>query len=163
MTAEDSEYIERCVNVRAWHVAQICHSLHSLDDYRQELRIAVFRRLDRFDPNRANMRTYCDRITRSVARLLIRRHRRMQRMEQREVADNGRYIRNAQLMLDVAATVAALPPDLQQIVADLQAGKSYRRMSAERGVTRWTFERRYILPLRDICNRRGLADYLTGE
>lgn len=131
MTAEDSEYIERCVNVRAWQLVQICRTPELLDDYRQELRIAVFRRLDRFDPSRASLRTYCDRVVHSAARLLLRRHKRAV-MLAHETTDRGRHTRNTQLTLDISAMIAELPEHLQQVVADMDAGKSCRRMSTER-------------------------------
>lgn len=159
MTTEDCEYIERCVNVRAYCLARMLHTPALIDDYRQEIRIIIHQRLEKFDSSRSGFHTYCDRVAHWAVRILFRRYRN-ERIFILEKTDNGDTTMNMQLKIDISDAFSDLPKKLRCIVIGLQERKSYRALCKEMNISYWTFKRDYIIPLRRYCISRGLNGYI---
>jgi len=155
------------------------------DGIEQELMRDLYQHLPRFNPKRANRRTFINRIVDHAVVTLIRRQQAAMRDHRRNggslnedvKAPDGRVTKRADtlnaemnragrsdldshlLVLDVHAVVAVLPEDLRDLAARLQT-QSMAQAAREMGVARSVVYER-VAELRRILERAGLRGYLS--
>jgi RNA polymerase sigma factor (sigma-70 family) len=82
-----SEYAQTLIRVKAW---QLCRhpgfSPSDENDFKQELALLLLAKLAQFDPTRATLNTFIDRVVESGVRMLLRAARRLKRGGGRRVA-----------------------------------------------------------------------------
>ena len=154
-------------------------------DIEQELMRDLCQHLPRFNPKRANRKTFINRIVDHAVVTLIRRQQAAMRDHRRNggslnedvKAPDGRVTKRADtlnaemnragrsdldgrlLVLDVHAVVAVLPEDLRDLAARLQT-QSMAQAAREMGVARSVVYER-VAELRRILERAGLRGYLS--
>lgn len=161
-----------------------------LKDIEQDLIRNLLACLPQFDPAKATLSTFADRVVGSrIVDLLRRRNAEMRHRgreafslnEEVETEDGsmeigetvsqdeidlrtGRYNRpaaeRAHLQMDLGAVVAGLPPELRQ-VADMLRTQSVAKVASELGIPRRTFRLNHLAKLRRAFAACHMDDYLN--
>jgi DNA-directed RNA polymerase specialized sigma24 family protein len=128
------------------------------EDIEQELALAVWKSLPRFDPNRASLDTFVDRVIGALVSNAARNRERDRRDYRRQSYSIDRAMRGGFLTAeqrdfrtdrgcedldpaadgglvdeDVQSVVAVLPPDLREIAEMLMSGMSLRAIARKKG------------------------------
>jgi len=160
-----------------------------IKDIEQELTRDLLERLPNYDPEKASLNTFADRVVgRKVCNLLRDRQAGMRDWRREAFSLNeevetdegsierhefisqdevdlrtGRYDRTgterALRTMDVAAVLAGLPHELRR-VAEMLMTQSVAEVACELGIARSTFRDRYLVQLREVFAANRLNDYL---
>ncbi len=160
-----------------------------IKDIEQELTRDLHERLPKFEPAKASLHTFADRVVgRRICNLL--RDRQAEKRDWRREAFSlnaeietdegatarhefisqdevdlrtGRYDRTAaeraQRTMDVAAVLDGLTPELRE-VADMLMTQSVAEVARELGIPRGTFRDRYLERLREVFVAKRVDEYL---
>jgi len=188
---ELTEYTTTLIQCKARQlVGKAGYTRDHIEDIEQDLIRDLLERLPKFDPAKATINTFADRVVcRRICNLLrhrqteMRDHRReafsmddeieteegpMERHEtigQDEVdLRTGRYNRpaadRAHLQMDMNAVLIGLSPELRQI-ADMLRTQSVAEVARSLGIPRSTFRDNYLAQLREAFAASRLDDYLN--
>lgn len=160
-----------------------------IEDLEQDLTRHLLACLPQFDPAKAKLNTFADRVVGSRMVDLLRRRSAETRNRGREafslnqmiVSGNGsveiietvsqdeielrtgRYNRpaaeRAHLAMDLNAVLGSLSPELRQVAAMLQS-QSVAEVARELGIPRRTFREKHLAQLREVFTNNRLDDYL---
>ena len=170
-------------------VGKAGYAWHDIKDIEQDLIRDLLERLPKFDPAKATLNTFVDRVVGSkIVDLLRRRNAEIRNRgreafslnEEIETEDGsveiietvsqdeidlrtGRYNRpaadRAHLQIDLNAVVAGLSPELRQ-VADMLRTASVAEVARELGIPRRTFREKHLAQLREVFAANRMDDYL---
>ncbi|HRU20183.1 MAG TPA: sigma-70 family RNA polymerase sigma factor [Kiritimatiellia bacterium] len=170
-------------------VGKAGYTSDDLKDIEQDLIQDLLERLPKFDPAKASLNTFADRVVgRRICNLLRDRRAGMRdwrrdayslneeietdegSIERHEFISQdevdlrtGRYDRTATeralRTMDVAAVLAGLPHELRR-VAEMLMTQSVAEVARELGIPRGTFRDRYMGKLREAFGAKRLNDYL---
>lgn len=184
-------YAERLIRHKARQlVGRYGFTLSDREDIEQELRLHLLQCMQRFDPNLGGCNTYISRvINRKIVSML--RHRLAEQREYHRVscslsesvvgeggchiersqtldkdvdarlADGRSHVEDADLALDLQATLAKLSPELRrtcEVLMTLPIGEAAQAL----GISRFTLRARR-LKLRQILSAHELQDYLPDK
>jgi len=171
-------------------VGKAGYTLDDVEDLEQDLIRDLLERMEKFDPAKAKLSTFADRVVcRRICNLL--RHRQAEMRDHRCVAFSmneeleteegpmerhetigqdevdlrtGRYNRpaadRAHLHMDMNAVLIGLSPELRQI-ADMLRTMSVAEVARSLGIPRSTFRDNYLAQLREAFAVSRLDDYLN--
>ena len=185
-----TKYTMKLVQCKARQlVGKAGYTQDDIEDIEQDLTRDLLERLPKFDPTKATLNTFADRVVgRRLCNLLrhrqaeMRDHRReafsmneefeteegsMERQEtigQDEIElRTGRYNRpaaeRAHLQMDMNAVLAGLSPELRH-VADMLRTASVAEVARELGIPRRTFREKHLTQLREAFAANRIDDYL---
>jgi RNA polymerase sigma-70 factor (ECF subfamily) len=185
-----TEYTMKLVQCKARQlVGKAGYTWGDIEDIEQDLTLDLLERLPKFDPAKATLNTFADRVVgRRLCNLL--RHRQAEMRDYRREAFSmneevetedgmleiietvsqdeidlrtGRCNRSvaerAHLQMDLNAVVAGLPPELRQ-VADMLRTQSVAEVARDLGIPRRTFREKHLAQLREVFAASRLDDYL---
>jgi len=176
-----NEYAARLVRYKA---RQLCRkpgfSRSDRDDLEQSLLLDLLKRLPDFDPRRAQLNTFIDRIVNRKVASILRHHKAEKRSRDREecslnepvldvdarVVDRHQTTPEAtkdsfrwrDMHQDIALVLQRLPEVVQLIALGLAHG-SVASIAREHGMSRGTVNK-HIESLRRACEDADLRDYL---
>ncbi len=169
-------------------VSKAGYTQDDIKDIEQELIRDLLERLPKFDPAKASLNTFADRVVgRRICNLLRDRQAAMRdwrreaySLDEEIEADEGstvlheisqdevdlrtgRYDRpeaaRAHLQMDLEEVLAGLPPELRQVAGMLRT-QSVAEVARELGIPRGTFRDRYLAQIREVFAAKRLDDYL---
>lgn len=183
-------YLTALIEVKARQlVGKTGYTQDDIKDIEQDLTQDLLERLPNFDPTKASLNTFADRVVgRRICNLMrdrqagirdwrleafslnaeietdegsIERH---EFISQDEVdLRTGRYNRpsaeRAYLQMDLDAVIAGLPPELRR-VAEMLMTQTVAEVARELGIPRGSFRDRYLAQLREAFATKRLNDYL---
>lgn len=77
-----TEYAQSCIKVKARRLSRRSEFRRSdEDDLQQDLWLSLLKQTSRFDPNRASLNTFIDRVVNSAAGMIVRRPHRRKRAQ----------------------------------------------------------------------------------
>ena len=189
-SCELSDYALELVHHKAWQlVGKAGYTQDDLVDIEQDLIKSLLACMPQFDPAKAKLNTFVDRVVGSkIVDLLRRRNAEIRNRgreafslnEEIETEDGsveiietvsqdeidlrtGRYNRpaaeRAHLQIDLNAVVAGLSPDLRQ-VADMLRTQSVAEVARDLGIPRRTFREKHLAQLREVFAANRMDDYL---
>lgn len=136
------------------------------EDIRQELWIAVNKRLPLFDSEKSSIETFCRRVLENALKDIRRRYFTSQSITSRtalnidaaSVLDECRNDEIARIMLiaDVRSIVMSLDPVQQSICEMIMDGYSMRQIAANKNISVGLLYKKYLVPLRKIFIEAGL-------
>lgn len=176
-----NEYAARLIKFKARQIARKPgFSQSDREDVEQSLILDLLKRLPDFDPAKAALNTFIDRIVNRKVASLLRHHKAEKRSRGREecslndpVLDaDGRvvdrhqttpeassdWLRRRQMQQDIGIVLERLPEVLQLIALGLVHG-TVASIAREHGMSRNTVAK-HIEALRHACEDAGLRDYL---
>ena len=160
-----------------------------LKDIEQDLIRDLLERLPKFDPAKASLNTFADRVVGHKSKSLMRDRQAERRDWRREAfsldeeieTEEGsttrleffsqdkvdlltkhfdrRGVERAHLQLDLEAALAGLTTEMRQI-AEMLMTQSVAEAARELGIPRGTFRDRYLAQLREVFAAKRLNDYL---
>lgn len=171
-------------------VGKAGYTWDDIADIEQDLIRDLLERLPKYDPSKATINTFADRVVgRRICNLLrhrqteMRDHRReafslneeieteagsveiIETVSQDEIdLRTGRYNRpaaeRAHLEIDLNVVLIGLPPDLRR-VADMLRTQSVTEVARDLGIPRRTFREKHLAQLREAFATSRLDDYLN--
>ena len=187
---ELTEYTMKLVQCKARQlVGKAGYTPDDLEDIEQDLTRHLLASLPKFDPAKATLNTFADRVVGSRLCDLLRHRSAEMRNRGREAFSlneevetedgaleiietvsqdeidlrTGRCNRpaaeRAHLQMDLNAVVAGLSPELRQ-VADMLRTQSVAEVARDLGIPRRTFREKHLAQLRDVFAASRLDDYL---
>lgn len=170
-------------------VGKAGYTWDDIADIEQDLIKSLLACMPQFDPAKAKLNTFVDRVVGSRIVDLLRRRNAEIRNRGREAFSldeeietengsvaisetvsqdeidlrTGRYNRpeteRAHLQSDLNAVVAGLPPELRK-VADMLRAQSIAEVARELGIPRRTFREKHLAQLREVFAANRMDDYL---
>ena len=176
-----NDYAARLIKFKARQIARKPgFSQSDREDVEQSLILDLLKRLPDFDPAKAALNTFIDRIVNRKVASLLRHHKAEKRSRQREecslndpvldadgrVVDrhqttpeaSGDWLRRREMQQDIATVLERLPETLRLIAMKRVRG-TIASIAREQGISRGTVTR-HIEALRRACEDAGLRDYL---
>ena len=137
------------------------------DDIRQELWIAIARRISRFNANMSSIDTFCRRVMNNALKDIRRRYFSGKSISTRNTVElddvdsrggepGNDYVDRAMLIADVRAVLATLSPIQKSICEMIMDGCPIREISERHNIPIVRLYRHYLNPLKKFFAEAGL-------